>query len=271
MKILPPMKILLATPAYGGQVTTTYCDTVMAVLDHFAEQHPQIRFEHKFLSLSLLPFMRNLFANTVMQDESYTHLLFVDADMGFAPSLIEHMIAADKPVIGAICPHRRFDLDKFYSLGEKIADPAIARLVAIEYVSSGSIELVDGTSLDGEPRPASNLVTDGPCIRVRDIGAGILLIRRDVFGRIKERYPDLWCEWIEDTYGKFGLRGGVLQCFEPMPDPRGHYCGEDMSFCRRWVEGCAGEIWAVVTETITHVGPEKFTGNFLAKLQHGRV
>jgi len=265
------MKILIATPAYGGQVTTTYCETLIGLLDHFAEKHPDISFEHKFLSLSVLPFMRNVFANLVMQDDSFTHLLFVDADMGFSPSLIEQMIAAEKPVVGAIYPHRRLDLDKFYALRDEIADPSVARLVAIDYVGAGSICLVDGTSRDGEHRAASDLVTDGPCVRVRDAGTGIMLIRRDVFDRIKERYPELWCERIQDTYGKFGLKDGVLQCFEPMPDEHGHYCGEDMAFCRRWVQGCGGEIWAVVTEAITHVGQEKFIGNFLTKLQHGRV
>jgi hypothetical protein len=263
------MKILLATPAYGGKVTTTYCEAVTALIDHFADKHPHIRFEHRFLSLSLLPFMRNVYANLVMQDESFTHLLFVDADMGFAPSLIEHMIAADKPVVGAIYPHRRFDLATFYALHGEIADPAVARLVAIDY--AGSVELVDGASGNGEPRSASNLVIDGRCVRVRDVGAGIMLVRRDVFDRIKASYPQLWCEAVEHTYGKFGLTGGVLQCFEPMPDEHGHYCGEDTSFCRRWVQGCGGEVWAVVTETIIHVGTEKFVGNFLAKLQHERM
>ncbi|MFZ5693791.1 MAG: hypothetical protein ACOY5F_21360 [Pseudomonadota bacterium] len=265
------MKILIATPAYGGQATTVYCETLIRLLDHFAQSHPHVRFEHKFLSLSILPFMRNVFANLVMQDESFTHLLFVDADMGFAPSLIEHMIAADKPVVGAIYPHRRFDLDKFYALREEIADPDVTRMVAIDYVGAGSVELVDGASGDGEPRPASNLIVDGPCVRVRDIGAGIMLIRREVFDRIKARYPELWCETIENTYGKFGLKGGVLQCFEPMPDENGHYCGEDTAFCRRWVQGCGGEIWAVVTETITHVGQEIFAGHYLTKLQHGQI
>jgi hypothetical protein len=265
------MKILIATPAFGGQVTTTYCDTLVRLLDHFAEKHPHIRFDHKFLSLSLLPFMRNVFANLVMQDESYTHLLFIDADMGFAPSLIEHMIAADKPVIGAIYPHRRFDLETFYALRDEIADPAVAQMVAMDYVGAGSVQLVDGAPRSGEIHSASNLVIDGPCIRVRDVGAGILLIRREVFERLKQRYPELWCERIEDTYGKVGITGGVLQCFEPMPDEHGHYCGEDTSFCRRWGEGCGGEVWAVVTETIAHVGSEKFAGNFLTKLQHGRV
>jgi hypothetical protein len=81
----------------------------------------------------------------------------------------------------------------------------------------------------------------------------------------------LWCEAIEGSYGRFGLTGGVLQCFQPMQDENGVYDGEDTAFCRRWVHGCGGEIWAVVTETITHVGQEKFVGNFLTKLQYGRL
>lgn len=265
------MKIMIATPAYGGEVTTTYCDTLIWLLDHFREKHPHIQFRHKFLSLSVLPFMRNLYASLVMQDESYTHLLFVDADMGFAPSLVEHMIAADKPVVGSMAPHRKLDLAKYFALRGEITDPTIARLVAMDYVNAGSIDFGSGVAKPGESRSFDDLVVEGPCVRVRKTGAGVLLIKRDVFFRIKERYPELWCERIEDTYANLGLTGGVLQCFEPMPNEHGLYGGEDAAFCRRWVEGCGGEIWSVVTETIVHVGTEKYIGNFLTKLQHGRV
>lgn len=265
------MKIMIATPAYGGNVTTTYCDALLWLIDHFREQHPHIRFEHKFLSLSILSFMRNLYASLVMQDESFTHLLFIDADMGFAPSLIERMIAADKPVVGSMAPHRKLDLARLYALKDEIADPTIARLVAADYVNSGSIDFANGATRPGDTRSFDDLVVDGSCIRVRKTGAGVLLIRRSVFDAIKARYPELWCERIEDTYANFGLTRGVLQCFEPMPNEHGLYGGEDASFCRRWVEGCGGEIWSVVTETIVHVGAEKYVGNFLTKLQHGRV
>lgn len=262
---------MIATPAYGGQVTTTYCDSMISLIDHFREKLPHIRFERKFLSLSALPFARNVFANLVMQDESFTHLLFVDADMGFAPSLIEHMIAADKPMVGAMSPFRKLELDKFYALHEEIADPNVARLVAIEYVNAGAVGFSDRTSRAGESRPSNGLEIDGPCIRVSDIGTGILLIKREVFERIKDRYPELWCNADRHGYSQFGLADGVLQCFQSMRDERGLYCAEDTAFCRRWVEGCGGDIWAVVTEPVVHVGPEKFVGNYLTKLQHGRL
>ncbi len=262
------MKIMIATPAYGGEVTTTYCDALIWLLDHFREKHPHIRFQHKFVSLSVLSFVRNLYASLVMQDESYTHLLFVDADMGFAPSLIERMIAADKPVVGSIAPLRGLDLAKFHALSGEISDPAVARLVAQDYANAGSIDFIEDSKGDG--RTSMDLMVDGPCIRVRMTGTGVMLIKREVFDRIRQRYPELWCEHIQNTYANFGLTKGVLQCFEPMPNEHGLYGGEDASFCQRWVEGCGGEIWSVVTETIVHVGPEKFVGNYLTKLRHGR-
>lgn len=265
------MKILIGTPAYSGEVTTTYCDALIWLYEHFREKHPQIRFQHKFLSLSVLPFLRNLYASLVLQDESFTHLLFIDADMGFAPTLIEQMIASGKPVTGAIYPYRRFNLEAFHALGREIDEPAVTRLVAADYVNAGSILFGGEPGKPGEQRSVEELIVDGPCIRVTKAGAGILLIHRSVFERLRERYPELWCTHIKDTYANFGLTQGVLQCFEPMPDEHGLYGGEDSAFCQRWVEGCGGEIWSVVTETIAHVGTEKFVGNFLTKLQHGRV
>ncbi|MBX6426936.1 MAG: hypothetical protein IRZ09_13560 [Variibacter sp.] len=266
------MKILIATPAYGETVTTTYFDAILWLREHFRERHPHIRFEHKFMSLAMLPFVRNFFASLVLNDPSFTHLLFVDADMGFAPSLIENMIAVDKPVVGCFCPQRRLDLERLYALRERIADSQLARLVAQDYVGAGSIVFAGGgNEKAGDTRSVDQLVVEGACLKVREAGTGIMLIKREVFERLKARFPELWCEHIEESYARFGLSGGVLQCFEPMPDERGLYAGEDVSFCRRWVEGCGGEIWSVATETVVHVGTEKFVGNYLAKLRHGFV
>jgi hypothetical protein len=96
-----------------------------------------------------------------------------------------------------------------------------------------------------------------------------MLIQRQVFEAIKQRYPELWAEDISDSYANFGLKGGVLQCFESLVDQRGIYVGEDVSFCHRWREGCGGEIWSVVTETIVHKGADTFVGRYLTKLEHG--
>src|SRR4051812_3457683 len=110
------MKILVGTPAYGETVTTTTCETLLWLFDHFRAKHPRIALNHKFISFPLVAHARNYFASRVLNEASYTHLLFVDADMGFAPILIEHMIAANKPVVGCVYPKRQLDLGKLFAL-----------------------------------------------------------------------------------------------------------------------------------------------------------
>jgi hypothetical protein len=257
------MKILIGTPAYGESVTTTYCETLIWILNHFREKHPHIAFEHKFLAFALLPHMRNYFASRVLNDQSYTHLLFIDSDMGFAPTLIEHMIALDKTVVGCVYPKRKLDLARLSELTKSVGNLQVARLIAQDYVGAGaSIEFNGEASID-------NLITEGPAIKVKHAGTGVMLIQRQVFEAIKKRYPELWAEDISDSYANFGLKGGVLQCFESLVDQRGIYVGEDVSFCHRWREGCGGEIWSVVTETIVHKGADTFVGRYLTKLEHG--
>ena len=263
------MKILIGTPATGEMVTTTYCETLFWLFEHYRSKHPEIRLEHKFLSLALLPYMRNYFASRVLNDKSFTHLLFIDADMGFAPTLIEQMVALNKPVVGCIYPRRQLDLAQFYALRERIADFQAARMVAQTYVGAGtSIDFGEKTKV-GDPLRLDKLSTEGGAIKVHHWGTGVMLIQRGVFEKMKGAYPALWSADIEGNYSRLGLTGGVLQCFESMTDEHGIYVGEDISFCRRWTEGCGGEIWSVVTETVIHVGNERFVGRFLTKLEHG--
>ena len=42
-----------------------------------------------------------------------SHLLFIDADMGFDPKLIVDMVELDQPVVGVIYPKRKLDLTKY--------------------------------------------------------------------------------------------------------------------------------------------------------------
>ena len=84
-----------------------YYTSVVKTLLFFKDEYPGIEIDLRLLSLSILPLARNLFASLVLEDKSYTHLLFVDSDMGFSPSLIAKMIAFQRPVVGVIAPRRR--------------------------------------------------------------------------------------------------------------------------------------------------------------------
>ena len=158
------MKIMIATPAYGGQVTTTYCDTLLWLTIISARS---IRMSGS--STSSCRSRPALHAQPVCEPGDAGRELYASAVRRCRYGL---RAVADRThdrcrQAGGRrnLPHRRLDLEKFYALANEIADPAVARLVAMDYVDAGSIELVDGAKPD-EARSSNDLVIDGPCIRV---------------------------------------------------------------------------------------------------------
>jgi hypothetical protein len=257
------MKILLGTPVHGGTICLGYHEAIIGMLGFFHQNFPNIQFEQHSPVSSMVTFARNLLASMVLNDKSYSHLLFIDSDMVFSPALIARMIAFNKPVVGCICPMKTFDYGWFHASGVVHEDPMVARLLATSYVSGEA--LMTTTGPNGE---LQREIVDG-FARAHFGGTGIMLIRRDVFERIKERYPELWVEKANQYYRAFGLVGGVLQCFETMPGDDGIHHGEDVSFCHRWVRGCGGEIWCCVDEVVGHIGQERYFGQYIVKMQKG--
>ena len=89
-----------------------------------------------------------------------------------------------------------------------------------------------------------------------------MLIHRDVFeimlahevARPRPGYKDL------------PLLGTAPLCdfFSPLEAPDGSmFESEDISFCRRWVESCGGEIWADIESRIMHYGMRGHSGRYL--------
>jgi hypothetical protein len=112
--------------------------------------------------------------------------------------------------------------------------------------------ITESAGCEGGGKPATKV--EQGFVRVRYAGTGLMLIKREVFERLKERFPGLWCSISTQAHTYLGLSEGVLQCFSSFWDSKGMFMGEDVAFCRRWIDGCGGEIWACISEEVTHVG-----------------
>jgi hypothetical protein len=176
------------------------------------------------------------------------------------------MIALQKPVVGCVYPKKAFNYEWFHAAAATYDNPTVARLLANDYIGGQGAVIVE-TGPNGERRAQ---LVDG-FVKVAYAGTGIMLIEREVFCRLKERFPDLWVDNPGERYRSFGLEGGVLQCFDSVQGDDGLFPGEDIAFCRRWIEGCGGEIWSSVDEAIGHIGQENFIGQYLIKLQCGET
>jgi hypothetical protein len=217
--------LLIATPTHGGQVTTHYAESMSRLLVETAGRY---RVRHGFIDGAMVAWARNAFVTAVLSRPAVTHLLFIDADMGFSPGAVTRMLDSGKPFVGCICPARSLD--------------------------NGRLHFVAADRLIGEPE-------DG-FVRTERIGMGLTLLRRDVLERLSSAHPELWSP-AGRRYAAMGVGERVFQPFRAMLDVSGLELSEDLSFAKRWTD-TGGEIWACVDEEITHVGQMAFTGAFWA-------
>lgn len=250
------MKLLVATPTRGDLVNVTFHNSTLRLLKWFSKERPAAELVFTTRTSAFVVEARNQFATVVLLDKSYTHLLFIDADMGFSPTLIAKMIELGKPVVGCVYPQRRFDWDAMSAALARGSSFEAARIAGQPFVLEphpGALASPDGRN---------QMARTGGFVRADRAGTGIMLIERGVFEIMRARFPELWAP-AEGT----GAEGGMFQPFAPLNTPENIWLGEDVSFCLRWTQGCGGELWVNVAEPVSHLGSCEYKGSLLAKAE----
>jgi hypothetical protein len=180
-----------------------------------------------------------------------THLLFVDADIGFEPDQVFRLLDFDADMAAAVYPIKRLDWEKVENaarLERKPIDRA-ALSYLVQFPESQQIAARDGF------------------VRVQFAGTGFLMIRRSALVSMTERYPELRYAYDHkhnDSLAGSPWRYALFNCM--IDEASGVYLSEDFSFCRRWTD-MGGEIWADLHSRLQHVGTVTFDGDFSTQFQ----
>lgn len=188
---------------------------------------------------------RNFFASHVIADKSITHLLSIDTDTGFATATVAKLLAANKPIIGAVYVRREIDLNAL-AQHAKTSDLKTAMAKASQFL----VCLLDNGKLT---------VEDGAC-RVAAIGMGLSLIGRGVFDQLVA--TKTLREQPEHEHGERTLRAPLYGFYDRIRDGNS-MISEDFSFCKRWSDLCGGQIWALPNEEISHAGEFCYSARLL--------
>src|SRR5688500_16903210 len=98
--------IMICVPAYGQSVTAQTMESLFKLAQFLSFN--QIRHQLSWYSAADIVEVRNLFLTTWYDTQpQFSHLLFVDADMGFEPHLIRDMVKFDKPLTGTFYARRQ--------------------------------------------------------------------------------------------------------------------------------------------------------------------
>lgn len=238
--------LVVATPCFGGQVTSVYASSIFALQRELRSTSNVNLTVQLRDGDALITRARANLATLFLDDPTATHLLFIDADIGFTPQQVFRLIESGGDVVAGVYPIKRINWTKARrAVGENRRDVAAASL---DYV----LELDD---------PDRVAVVNG-FARVRYAGTGFLMIRRRVLERMIA-HPDyaplqFFREHSHDALAGSPHRFGLFECM--IDRATGTYLSEDFAFCKRWTD-IGGEIWADLDSRLDHVGPSVFHGD----------
>lgn len=237
------MHVAIGTPMYGGACMGTYHSSVLRLTRALAKSGVRLS-DLSIGNEALVNRARNMLAWHVLQRADITHMLFWDGDIGADPEAIFSMLNAGKGVLGAICPLKGYDW---------AAIAAAARRGVPAHLLARA-----GVRFNFERDPEYQLRPDAP-FRVKRIGAGILLIRRDVLEALRGLVP--W--YYDDNKGEAVPRDARIPEFFPTHVRSNRLLPEDYGFCdlvRTHLAHLDCEIWADPRPRITHTGTHTFEG-----------
>jgi hypothetical protein len=197
---------------------------------------------------SLVHRARNLAVARFMQKTQATHFLFIDADIHFDPDSVVRLIKSGHDVCCAAYPKKCVMWDQVENYvksgkeGRDLARVASSLVMNFRYQQT---QIKDGFAE----------VLDGP--------TGFLLVKRDVFKKLEDKYPELNC--VNDHQNRD--LDEYHACFDCMIDPdTRRYLSEDYAFCRRW-QKMGGQIFADCMTVLGHVGNIRFQGTLEERLK----
>lgn len=243
--------LYLAVPCYGGNLNLYFVQSMLALQDACRAAGIGLHID-LMGGDALITRARSRLAAQFLAHKEATHLLFIDADIGFAPHNVFRLLEADKEMIAAVCPLKRIDWEKARAGAKK--DIADLQAVSIGYVvrflpnENNSVNVEDGFA------------------QVAYAGTGFLMIKRAAMQRVCDAHPEL--------RAKMGDMADIMapeavMVFDTMVEREtGQYLSEDYAFCRRWRD-LGGEIWADFEARLTHVGHAAYTGSLMQALQSG--
>jgi hypothetical protein len=181
-----------------------------------------VRYQVATIDKSNVAIVFDVYTSLVVQDTTFSHVLFIDGDLHFGRNAILRLLRAGKQMIGLACPYRH-------------TEPRFAV-----------------TFLNRKEAPVANGI-----VEVDSIGMAATLIHRSAFETMIQKAVVFSSKTTPATIP--GLTGPLYNFFHPICT-RERRLTEEASFCVRWRQQCGGQIHALIDEEVSQFGNHEFKG-----------
>jgi len=243
--------LYLCTPCYGGLIGYNAAMGYMSTLG--ALFNAGIKWQIQMLANeSLITRARNQLAMQFIMSDA-THLMFIDADIGFQSAPILRMLEKDKDIIGCVYPKKEINWQYIYKERNNVKNA--------EEMSNYSAAYASNFVLDKRGQP----IDEKGLLRIEDLATGFMMIKREVFIKMMREWPDRYYQPDYDTSKYKDPKAKHFVFFDTMIHPESRrYLSEDYYFCYHWRE-LGGEIWCYPNYDLSHMGTYNFKGALIKK------
>lgn len=243
-------RIFLATPMFGGMAFSIYVRSLFGLAQLLQKLGVGIDY-YNLCNASLVTVARNMAANRFLESDA-THLLMIDADIGFVPEDVLTLLALqtqDSP----------YDVIGGTYLKKQINWSRVRKAVLAGEADDKLIDFMgDYTFMPFTDKERGNVSFDRDnLVEVESIGAGFIMVRRsalEMMAPIVPDYTDYRGRGIETT-------AETMHQFFQAEIVNDRYVGEDFWFCKK-LRAASGYVWLAPWVNLSHAGSFVFGGPF---------
>ena len=251
---LQKYSLFVGVPMYGGQCAGLFCKSTNELSKLCATYGINIRFYYLF-NESLVQRARNYITDEFMRSE-YTHLLFIDSDIGFNTKDVLSLLALQTQnpdqldIVAGPYPKKTIAWEKIREAvrqGKADENPFHLEYYYADYVFN-PIKGIKSFKIN-EP------------LEVSEAGTGFMLIPRSSLEKYKEAYPQYLYTPDHLRTSNFDGTRYIMAYFDCEIDPVSRrYLSEDYFFCRK-ARDIGIKIHMCPWMELQHVGTYTFRGS----------
>jgi hypothetical protein len=232
------MKVIIATPMYGGFCTSGYTASMIDFMKKYGSNQ-DIKFEFMYgVGEALVTRARNMCANIFLKSDA-THLLFIDSDIQFVPEQLFKMIQTKNDFVCGIYPKKNIQWDQ--------VKDAVKNGISVDQLQTAGSEflVIFDTKI---PKTSEGLV------EIERAGTGCMMISKKVFETLSDKVNSFRIESPVNSNVKFGQDEMYKEYFYTSTDPDTKiFLHEDFTFCKMWKE-TGGKIYGAPWVQLKHIG-----------------
>lgn len=248
---LADMHPVIMSPSHDGRYYGNYVKSILALAAaHTGAKYPLQMYLHQ--GESLITRARNDSVAEFLAHPEWTHLCWVDTDIGFSVEAFHRLLLADRDVVAGVYP-----LKKDYWPQNGIDAHMTQQQFNAKYTSYTINVLPDQNN-----EVHINIDDDG-FFELSEAPTGFMAIKREVFQKLMQAYPDLQYKTDSVDVVDKGFHYRFYDCMVDSVTKR--YMSEDYSFCYLWSK-IGGKIYADSRSNLTHMGNKVYQGPFTETL-----